>query len=288
MFVTWTRGGQCFSFTSLIVARQAPLFNLGQSIHFSKREILQLPSSILNARLPGIISSVKGTSSFHKSQMKTVQVWVLSLYSMKVAFGFTAQLPLSRLQSSSKSSPKRRITSLDASLDVIQPPYELTSVFLALSTAFIPGEAGSLAIGNQPKLAKVGAVLLGLPIFLFSLFLAYQATTLRFTFDDHEFSLVKSDLSSTGENVVVGGENRWAYNSFVNYAFFPSETFPVLVYFKETQTPESQWMVGPGEMANSPDAIAKGAKPGQVHFFPVIGDPRAMKAEFISHGCAKI
>ena len=37
---------------------------------------------------------------------------------------------------------------------------------------------------------------------------------------------------STGENVVVGGENLWAYKSFVNYDFFPSEQTPILVYFK--------------------------------------------------------
>eukprot|EP00961_Rhodomonas_salina_P024001 322643-Rhodomonas_salina.2 len=33
---------------------------------------------------------------------------------------------------------------------------------------------------------------------------------------------------------------------------------------QETQTPQDQWNVGPGEQANSPEAIAKGAKPGQV------------------------
>ena len=33
---------------------------------------------------------------------------------------------------------------------------------------------------------------------------------------------------------------------------------PILVYFKETQTPESQWGVGPGEMANSAEAFAEG------------------------------
>jgi hypothetical protein len=40
---------------------------------------------------------------------------------------------------------------------------------------------------------------------VFAAFLAFQTTTLRFTFDDSDFSLVKADLSSTGENVVVGG-----------------------------------------------------------------------------------
>ena len=75
---------------------------------------------------------------------------------------------------------------------------------------------------------------------------------LDFTFDDEAFEL-KSGEEDIGENVVVGGANRWAYSSFVNYDFFPSYEFPILVYFKETQTPESQWGVGPGEMANSAD-----------------------------------
>jgi hypothetical protein len=39
--------------------------------------------------------------------------------------------------------------------------------------------------------------------------------------------------------VVVGGENRWKYDTFVNWDFLPSEDFPILVYFRETQTPAS-------------------------------------------------
>ena len=41
----------------------------------------------------------------------------------------------------------------------------------------------------------------------------------------------------SGENVVVGGANRWGYDTFVNWRFFPSVDFPILVYFKENQTP---------------------------------------------------
>jgi hypothetical protein len=33
----------------------------------------------------------------------------------------------------------------------------------------------------------------------------------------------------------------------------------MLVYFKETQTPQENWSSGPGEQANSPEAIANGA-----------------------------
>ena len=60
------------------------------------------------------------------------------------------------------------------------------------------------------------------------------------------------------------------------------------MYFKETQTPEDQWNIGPGEQANSEEALAKGAKRGQVHFFPAIANVEALKKGFEVHGCAKI
>ena len=63
----------------------------------------------------------------------------------------------------------------------------------------------------------------------------------------------------------MGGANRWKYDSFVNWEFFPSVDLPILVYFKETQTPQDQWDVGPGQWANGADALAKGAVKGQVH-----------------------
>ena len=176
-------------------------------------------------------------------------------------------------------SPTRAST-IRCALDVIDPSYNLALGSVALGAIFgVPG---------SPLKSKVGAFVAGVPLALFGLFIAFQTTTLRFTFDDDSFALVKSDLSSTGENVVVGGENDWAYKKFVNYDFFPSESIPILVYFKETQTPEDQWNVGPGEQANSAEAIANGAKPGQVHFFPAIANVAALKSGFEMHGCAKI
>lgn len=195
------------------------------------------------------------------------------------------KVPFSRCSCTSK---RKCVRQLSASLEIVPQSYDLAFAFVAVSTAFIPGDAGSLAVGENPKIAKVAAVVAGLPLFLFGSFLAYQTNTLRFTFDDTAFSLVKSDLSSTGENLVVGGENRWSYTSFVNYDIFPNEDYPVLVYFKETQTAKDLWNVGPGQQANSPEALAKGAVEGQVHFFPAIGNVRAILDGFKSHGCAKL
>ena len=57
---------------------------------------------------------------------------------------------------------------------------------------------------------------------LVALAAAVYANTLHadFTFDDEAFEL-KSGEEDIGENVVVGGANRWAYNTFVNYETFP-------------------------------------------------------------------
>ena len=116
-----------------------------------------------------------------------------------------------------------------ALVEVAPPSFNLALGSLALGSVFgVPG---------SPLKNRVTAFVPGALLALFGAFLIFQTATLRFTFDEKEFSLVKADLSSTGENVVVGGENRWAYDKFVNYDFFPSESLPILVYFKETHRP---------------------------------------------------
>eukprot|EP00884_Botryococcus_braunii_P008115 jgi/Botrbrau1/17304/Bobra.0015s0057.1 len=78
-------------------------------------------------------------------------------------------------------------------------------------------------------------------------FLAFQASRVRFRFEADALEVVIGNKQESSENAFVGGENRWKYDTFTNWEFWwPS--FPVLVYFKETQTkPE-----------------------GQIHFFPII------------------
>ncbi|PIN02807.1 hypothetical protein CDL12_24677 [Handroanthus impetiginosus] len=86
------------------------------------------------------------------------------------------------------------------------------------------------------------------PIGLLGLLLLVQATRVRFVFDKQALEVkIGDELQDSGENAFVGGKNRWKYSSFVNWELW-WPTFPILVYFKETQTkPE-----------------------GQIHFFPVI------------------
>ncbi|KAK2645955.1 hypothetical protein Ddye_021150 [Dipteronia dyeriana] len=115
---------------------------------------------------------------------------------------------------------------------VPDPDYRIPVVLLGL--------AGGLAYTNN--------LLPAAPVGLLGLLLLFQTTRVRFVFDDEALEVKIGDqLNESGENVFVGGKNRWKYSTFVNWELWWPD-FPILVYFKESQTePE-----------------------GQVHFFPVI------------------
>lgn len=109
-------------------------------------------------------------------------------------------------------------------------------------------------LGTAAALVYTDNLLPAAPIGLLGLLLLFQTTRVRFVFDGEALEVkVGNEMQESGENVFVGGKNRWKYSTFVNWEFWwPS--FPVLVYFKETQTkPE-----------------------GQVHFFPVIFNGRQL------------
>lgn len=163
-------------------------------------------------------------------------------------------------------------------LQMMDLPIMIDSSYnLAAGCAVIGTACGVLENFKGPtgKLFGGGAI----AFTVFAAFIAFQTTTLRFQFDETSFSLVKADGQSNGKNIVVGGENSWKYNSFVNYDFLPSEEFPILVYFKETQTPKENWV-------EVPIVVDKAA--GQGHFFPAIANTAQLKAAFESNKCAKL
>jgi Protein of unknown function (DUF3119) len=166
----------------------------------------------------------------------------------------------------------------DSDAVIIDSDFRLAGIFLA---------AGLLA-DAVPYLQ----VTLGPIITLLGLLFLVQTFRLKFVCDESSFSL-QNESREPGENPVVGGENRWAYRSFVNYDFFPEGWIdqpqgPILVYFKETQTPSETWYDGPGKSANSEQALARGAVPGQVHFFPALCNAQQLRAEWEKRGCQKL
>ncbi|KAJ1488795.1 hypothetical protein T484DRAFT_1782080 [Baffinella frigidus] len=148
---------------------------------------------------------------------------------------------------------------------IIQEDFRLAAVFLTLGL-------GLVALKAPP----------GLPVAIFGAFLLFQTTKIRFALDDTAFELKRAstpqseELINSGENIVVGGANRWDFSTFVNYDFFPSKDLPILVYFKETQTPEAKWGDGPGKFDDK--------KGGQIHFFPAICNVEQLNDLFIAKG----
>lgn len=169
----------------------------------------------------------------------------------------------------------------------IDPDYRVAGLFLALGAA----------LDTIPYVQWT----LGLVTTALGLLFLVQTFRIRFVFDEENCLELKTaragseELKDAGENVVVGGANRWACDTIVNYDFFPkgwidgNPVGPILVYFKETQTPSESWNEGPGRSANDPDKIAAGqAVAGQVHFFPAVCNSQQIRAEFEKRGCGKI
>jgi len=173
---------------------------------------------------------------------------------------------------------------------VVDPSSNLSFLFGAIGIFVILTSPGNGCVEGSlicPP-STLGVIQGGLNI-VFAAFLAIQARRIRFVFDGTSFELKNTDsdpsgsddeLQASGENFVVGGANRWDYDTFVNWDFFPNEQFPILIYFKETQTPEEKWSEGPGKLDKSGG--------GQIHFFPAIANVQQLKEQFEIRGCAKI
>ena len=125
---------------------------------------------------------------------------------------------------------------------------------------------------------------------LFAALLWIQTLRVRCVFekDGFEFYNIKGPhldldngawLQRKPDNYVAGTINRWKYDSIVNYGFFPSEEFPVICYFKETQTPEWKW--------NRWFAAFDSYGRGQPHFFPGICNVQQFKEQMELRGAKR-
>ncbi len=73
------------------------------------------------------------------------------------------------------------------------------------------------------------------------------------------------------------------YESFVNYDFFPSINLPILVYFKETQTPKEMQIKGSLGLKQMDRRDN-----GQMHWFPAYANAKQLKEQFEANRCQKI
>ena len=153
---------------------------------------------------------------------------------MKIVLSLVVLLLLTVTSSSIKlpNNSKSKVNEVT----VIPPNYNVPVGALSLS-------ALSLSTGNLFAAVPLGAI---------GALLTVQAGRVRFLFDNEalEIKVEKGEdkLAQSRENFVVGGKNRWSYKTFSEWYFIPNKDFPVLMYFKETQTSPA----------------------GQSHLFPVI------------------
>lgn len=169
---------------------------------------------------------------------------------------------------------------------MIDPDY-----FLAWSTFLL----GPLIMWYHPSYYTDGSPSLvgvcgGLFHMLFATLLWVQTRRVRCVFekDGFEFYNIKGHkldldngarLEQKPDNYVSGTRNRWKYDTIINYGFFPSLEYPVICYFKETETPEEQW----DKWFAAFDSYGR----GQPHFFPGICNARQFKEQMELRGVKK-
>lgn len=83
-----------------------------------------------------------------------------------------------------------------------EPSYNIPAVLL-----------GSAALSHFGFSNEILAGLTG----VLGVFLAIQASRVKFIFDDEALEVVIGEKEEKTENAFVGGANRWKYNTFVNW-----------------------------------------------------------------------
>jgi hypothetical protein len=144
---------------------------------------------------------------------------------------------------------------------------------------------------QPPAYAAQGPSLIGIAggafHLLFAALLWVQTRRVRAVFDDEgfEFYNIKGNeldlqngayLEEKPGNWQSGTRNRWSYDTIINYGFFPSVDYPLLCYFKETETPKEDWNKGISALDSKNN--------GHPHFFPGIISGYQFKEQMEKHG----
>eukprot|EP00546_Thalassionema_frauenfeldii_P010586 CAMPEP_0178918178 /NCGR_PEP_ID=MMETSP0786-20121207/13681_1 /TAXON_ID=186022 /ORGANISM="Thalassionema frauenfeldii, Strain CCMP 1798" /LENGTH=256 /DNA_ID=CAMNT_0020591857 /DNA_START=53 /DNA_END=823 /DNA_ORIENTATION=- len=166
---------------------------------------------------------------------------------------------------------------------ILDPDYSLAWMFLILGFAIVGYHPSYYEDGSLSLIGVCG----GMFHMLFASLLWVQTRRVRCVFekDGFEFYNIKGPsldfakgayLDKKPDNYVAGTRNRWKYDTIINYGFFPSLQFPVICYFKETETPEEKW----DKWFAAFDSYGR----GQPHFFPGICNARQFRAEMEARG----
>mmetsp|Transcript_18080 Transcript_18080/g.39407 ORF Transcript_18080/g.39407 Transcript_18080/m.39407 type:complete len:264 (-) Transcript_18080:306-1097(-) len=170
---------------------------------------------------------------------------------------------------------------------VLPPSFALTWAVGLLGPLIMMYHPSYMADGSPSLIGIFGG---GFHI-LFATLLWVQTSRVRCVFEKDSFEFYnvkgprldyengKAELVRKPDNYVSGTPNRWKYDTIINYGFFPSEDFPVICYFKETETPEYKW--------NRWFAAFDSYGNGQPHFFPGICNVKMFKDQMELRGAAR-
>ncbi|MED6134359.1 hypothetical protein PIB30_036311 [Stylosanthes scabra] len=104
----------------------------------------------------------------------------------------------------------RRVKSRTRETVIPEPDYRIPIVLLGIASG----------------LAYTENLVAAVPVGLLGILLLVQTTRVKFVFDDEALEIrIGDQLEELGENVFVGGKNRWKYSTFVNWAYNGHNTY---------------------------------------------------------------
>lgn len=117
-----------------------------------------------------------------------------------------------------------------------------------------------------------------------------QTDRVRCVFDkqgNFEFKNIKNGelVTKPNKNYVRGTINRWKCNTIKNYGFFPSQSFPLITYFSESETDRNQWGQY-GQWGKFFTQTYTDETP-VLHFFPGFIDVEAWEEGIVARGATK-
>lgn len=173
----------------------------------------------------------------------------------------------------------RNTNNIKSKPDLVDKPTLIDESYNLFGGTVALGLAMSLVGAQYNSIVGVLSEDIGVIIVILSIWFGYQTYTYRFLFRDNKFSLVSNDGYSVDKNIIVGGDSSWAYSSIVNWALLPNDEFPILLYFRENQTPVDKRAAVPIEI----DKLD-----GQVHFLSSIANVNQLKQNFESRGIPRL
>ena len=171
-----------------------------------------------------------------------------------------------------KNSFRTCLRSVDDPVILIDASYNLA---LGMTTIGVASGIRAALLSTKDRIRIIPVFGSAVMLFLAS-YLQTKTESVRFRFDNEAFSIVKADGSAIGDNPVMGGSYRWTYNKIAEYKVFPSEDIPLLLYFKETHTPEEKRVAAP---------ITVSATAGQRYVYPIIVKPIESTIYLSTHVC---